>query len=1198
MKRVIDNINNGKIDRIFGTLTFSVSSVEHTVRPGAICEGSFSVTAASGNLTEGYVYTDDYRMECLTTEFTGTHDEIAYRFRTDNLIPGRDVTGNFILITNRGEYQIPFTIHSELPVLESSMGPIRNIFHFTNLAKAKWNEALKLFYDPAFSGIFTDSDREYLPLYRVLSGVRDSERNMDEFLISVKKKTAVEYIPSEKSIEISDPDGMSRFDMDITRNGWGYTSFAIETEGDFISVEEQTVDFDAFLGNKYQLYYYIDSSKLHSGKNFGAIILKTDRTDTVIPVTVSCTVERMYLKDMTRIGMQNIVALMERYEAHRLKKISTRTWLQDSTEIVDDMLANDPEDLRARLYRIHLMITKEHNNEALWNLKKVRPQAQSIKTENSYLWCYYLYLNSLIDEDDMDMETLIDEVEYCYKTDPDNWRLCWLLSVMSDDYKDSLRRWDMYEEAYRRGCNSPAIYMEASKIVLENPALITKLEGFDMQVIRYMCKKGVMNDDIAMVVLSIAEHFKDYSPTIVRLLMFCYKDSPHDDLLTVICSQLIKGGKRDLKAHTWYGYAVNKNLKITRLFEYYMLSKDKSELTEIPRFVLMYFSFQSDLDFETNAYLYAYVVSHKDDDPDMYSKYKRQISEYVSDQLAAGHNNRYLARLYREFVDEEMLTDPVRADQAANIIFIHEIDTSKYPDARFCILSYEHTDTEEAYPIIDGKAEVPIYSEDYCIALEDSKRNRSVGTVDIEPELLIQPGRILLNAQLLVKEHTGVDTNMCMDRRMAADVRPENEFRFKNLLKKGVFSKDFAQSVNMKLARFYFETDRVEQLDSFLDNLSAGDIADYERAECIRLLINRGLHEKAMRWIYEYGPEGVDKVVISDLIYSWLPVYIDEPGEYERLLSQLIIATIQSGRVNQLCIQYLMAHINGSVRTMRTVWLRAGELEADRRDIEEKMLIQILYTGAYIPERAGLLQSYAYNNPDKDVVRATLNSAAYEDFVEGAVISDNTYKVMVDAYESGFELDRVCDLAFVRHMAGNQNLIDDRTRPILKDALHRLLADDIVISCFKDLSGLMPSMARFEDSCVIEYRTESGNSADIHYIIESEEGDYQCEPMNEVCKGVFSKMFTLFFGEKIMYYITESAEDLSGELSESGTLSKNDMGVSDSKGRYGLVDDMCIARALKDYTTVDTLMEEYYRRDYLSDKLFGMHKELNNGSRV
>ncbi len=1190
MRKIIDDINNGQIDREFGTLGFSVMSIEHTVLPGAVCEGSFSVTASEHHLTEGYVYADDYRMECITTVFSGVQDEIAYRFRAAEMIPGQDVRGNIILITNRGEYQIPFCIHADVVSLDSSIGPVRNLFHFTNLAKAKWKEAVRLFYDPRFVSIFTGSDREYLSLYRCLSGVKGSERNMDEFLISLRKKTPIEYIPAEKSIEINDPAEPSRYSMDIVRNGWGYARFRIEAEGDFLSVEDREVTYDSFLGNRYQMYYYVDPSGLHTGRNYGAIRLISDREEQTIPVIVRVTGERMHLKDMVRFRMQSIVKLMEYYESHRLKRITTRTWLDESETIVRDMLANDPEDLRARLYQVHLMITRGHSNEAVWNLRKIKEQAQSVRSDNAYLWCYYLYLNSLIDEGDMDMDTLTEEVEYCYRSDPDNWRLCWLLSVMSDDYRNALHRWEMYEDVYRRGCNSPAIYLEASRIVEDNPTIISKLEGFDMMVIRYMCRKGLMNDELAMVIRTIAEHTKEYSPELIRLLAFCYQDNPHDELLTVICTQLIRGNRRDAYAHKWYGYAVMQELKITRLYEYYMYSIDLNTATEIPRIVLMYFSFQSDLDYETNAYLYAYVVNNRDRDPDMYSKYLRQITEFVSDQLSAGRNNRYLSVLYRELIDGSMLDDPETAAKVADIYFIHEVDLSAYPAARELILCYDHREGEEIYPVTNGRAYAPIFSDDHCLAIQDDQGSRSVGTVSIEPVRLMPPGRILLSLQLNVKDHVGIDTHCCIEHRTTADMKPENEFRFRHLLEKERFSPEYARNVTMKLARFYYEQDKTEELDSFLDKLKSEDVAEYERAECIRLLVKRGLYDKAIDWIYRYGPEGVDKVVLSDLIYGWLPVHRDDPGEYEALITQLVFMCLESGRVTLPAIQYEMKHINGTVRMLRDTWARAGELQADCRDIEEKMLVQILYTGAYIKEKAQILRNYAYHEPDKDVLRAVLASAAYENFVEGAVISDQTYEVMTDAYESNLEPGKICDLSYVRHMSENQDQIDERRRPILRDALHRLLADDVVISCFKDLADFMPSMSRFADSVIVEYRTAPGTRVEIHYIVESEDDDYHADPMNEVCSGVYSRMFTIFFGEKIMYYITEGTDEEKEKLSESNTLVRNDMGDSASKGRFGLIDDMCIGRALRDYSTVDALMEEYYRNEYLSGRLFGMHK--------
>ena len=69
------------------------------------------------------------------------------------------------------------------------------------------------------------------------------------------------------------------------------------------------------------------------------------------------------------------------------------------------------------------------------------------------------------------------------------------------------------------------------------------------------------------------------------------------------------------------------------------------------------------------------------------------------------------------------------------------------------------------------------------------------------------------------------------------------------------------------------------------------------------------------------------------------------------------------------------------------------------------------------------------------------------------------------------------------------------------------------------------------------------------------------------------------------YYITE---ELNGDeqLTESGTLQKSDIRGSESDSRYHLVNDIVISKTLQDYDTMDNLLEEYYRKEFLNSRLF------------
>ena len=126
------------------------------------------------------------------------------------------------------------------------------------------------------------------------------------------------------------------------------------------------------------------------------------------------------------------------------------------------------------------------------------------------------------------------------------------------------------------------------------------------------------------------------------------------------------------------------------------------------------------------------------------------------------------------------------------------------------------------------------------------------------------------------------------------------------------------------------------------------------------------------------------------------------------------------------------------------------------------------------------------------------------------------------------------------------------------------------------------------DKTIIEYHANPSARACIHYVMLHENGEsdeYSSEYMKEIYGGVCFKEFILFFGESLQYYITE---ELNGDeqLTESGTLQKSDIRGSESDSRYHLVNDIVISKTLQDYDTMDNLLEEYYRKEFLNSRLF------------
>ena len=63
--------------------------------------------------------------------------------------------------------------------------------------------------------------------------------------------------------------------------------------------------------------------------------------------------------------------------------------------------------------------------------------------------------------------------------------------------------------------------------------------------------------------------------------------------------------------------------------------------------------------------------------------------------------------------------------------------------------------------------------------------------------------------------------------------------------------------------QYYYDNDRIRELDLLLESLNAEEMNAKERNTCVKYMIMRGMYEKALEWIFDFGIEGVD---LRDLV--------------------------------------------------------------------------------------------------------------------------------------------------------------------------------------------------------------------------------------------------------------------------------------------------------------------------------------------
>ncbi len=1188
MNQIIDRLLNGDFDYERGSLDFSCPRLELVIEKNEILEDSFTIYGLPDKLTKGKVTASDSRMECLTTEFAGSEEQIQYRFHSEGLEEGDVVQGEFFVVSNQGEYYLPYVVSVSHHVLESTLGGIKNLFHFANLAKTNMEEAVTLFYSPHFKQILTGNDRQYLKVYEGLSKYKGNRQNVEEFLLVIKKKQRIEYLVEETDIRVENPEGISEGQLSIMKNGWGYTYLQVETEGDFLFVEKESLSDDDFLGNYCKLSYYIDASKTHAGKNFGIIRLHNVYTQVEAVISVTNSENRRMHRNRELEKKRTICEMMRYYQALRLKKIGTSLWLRETEKSVEKLLSLNEKDVAARLFQAQLLITKERYNEAKWILDRIGSYYTGELSE-PVLYCYYLYLTTLYNREEEYVNDVELEVEQIYRENVGNWRIAWLLLYLSEELsKSPQKKWQFLEEQFCFQCRSPVIYAEAAQLILANPAILMNLGEFEIQVLHYMVKKEVLQADITVQVQYLVQKEKDYRKNLYSLLEACFKVRPDEEMLLAVCTFLIKGDCRGERYFSWYQKAVEKELRITKLYEYYMMSIPLDYEQMIPKTVAMYFSYHSDLDYERNAFLYAKVYEYKESMPEVYHAYEMNIEKFVEEQILKVHMNRNLAYLYKNMLTPGRLTEDM-AQKLSRLLFVHQIKTeAKY--LKKVIVYHSRGAVEEEYPLVNGKAQVPLYDGEYTLLLEDGDRNRYQISVPYTIEKFMLSGKLTKVIAPLVKGQLWFATFMCETSGHFINISEENLPFYLELLRDERIETDYRKEVSLRLIQYYYENDCIRELDEYLEEAEPDGFTSKERAEVLRMLVMRGFYEKAYEWIRDYGMENTDPKILVRLCDRLLEreEYVEEP-----LMCTIIMYAFRNGKYNEALLRYLMGHFEGMTKELRNIWKAAQSFEVENYGLSERILLQMLDTGTYIGETMEIFRSYVADNGRVSVELAFLSQWAYDYFVKERVVEEYLFEEIVRLFMLEEEIPFICKLALTKYYAdGKAELEKVKQNKNIREAVSRFLTQlverGIALSYFKEYSELFPMMKQFCDKTIIEYRAHPSSKAVLHYMIEKEEGEqgeYRTEEMKNIFGGVCEKEFVLFFGETLQYYIIEEL-DGKEQLTESNAIQKSDIMEEALQTKFTMINDMVISKTLQDYDTVDALLEEYYLQEYQNANLF------------
>ncbi len=1186
----INQILEGNFEYETGNIEFSCSRIEIELEDSSVYEGEFSILASLDRPFHGTVTSSDHRMVCHNPQFEENEAVIHFSFDASYMRPGDVEKGCFYVVSNQGEGYLSYVVSIIHKVPNSSLGHIRNLFHFANLAKSNWDEALNLFYKKEFEAVFAGVDRKYYDAYKSLSVYNGNEQNMEEFLLYINKKQVISYTPHTYQMEFENIGQIQGNEISLTKNGWGYTFLKIETEGDFLSVEHSFLTGENFLGNYCNLLFYIHLEGLHDGNNYGKIIFSNSFTSFEVTISVKQKAVAQKNTRERRERQRHILSLMEYYQAFRLKQISSATWLKETSRLVDKMLLNNETDTAARLFQAQILITENRVNEARWVLDKAEQLFVKEATYNRDLYAYYLYLTSLNSREEVYVNKVTDMITSMYEETPNDWYIAWLLLFLSEDFsRNSYSKWLFLEEQFYKGANSPLFYIEAFLLMNVAPNFLTKLDAFEVQVLIYGAKKRIISKDLMRQFHYLLEKNKDFDPLVYKVLVTLYEMYGDESTLYHICSMLIRGNRTDNAYFKWYEMAVEKSMKITKLYEFYMLSADKSNLVLLPRIVLMYFNYNSNLDYKTNAYLYACIYKFADKIGELWENYRPQIERFVLDQITKDHINKNLAYLYKNIFSERMLNEDY-ASHMAPLLFAHLISLDKKDcetkTIRNVVVKSKFSREEEIYPVKNGQAIVYLYGTENTISFEDAYKNRYMDSVNYITEKMLLPTKMARLIAPYVQNCIGFDGYICELYKDSGNIEENNVERYVRLMRAPHLQERYKQRIKIALLQYYYEKDRIEEMDSILETIEGSELDVDMRNEVIRLFILRGMLKEAYDFIKEFGIAGLDVKTLFRIVSRQIG---ENPMEEDYVLLSLAHICFKKGKYDVNILQYLVLHFEGLSKEMRDIWQAAEAFDVDTNRLCQRCLEQILFSGAYLSDVLEMYQSYKKGFVEPELEHALLAQWSYDYFIKDKLVPSYVFLQMAKLVET-YEFLLVEKLALIKFFAENPEQRTAESLEVIKGFVREMLGNDMFLPCFLEFVDEVPELRVYADKIFVEYKGSPYGKAVLHYMIalgDGEGGEYRTEEMRNIYGGVYCKEFLLFYGESLQYYIMEEV-DGKEQLTESATIQKSDVAKSGDDSRYSMLNDIAISKTMQDYETLDEMLEEYYRKTYLVDSLFGM----------
>ena len=1174
----IGQIAAGRFNGTKPILAFSEETIDLSVIEGRSEAGSFVIESTNQIKICGIVYSTNPRMECLNPHFEGEKVRIRYQFNSKGLTEGDTCEGKFVIVCNQIEYSLSFCARITRLYAEASTGAVKSLDDFTRLAASNWDEAYHLFYNRNFlNTIPYDNVYERLT-YEGFACARPSGQNMEEFLIGVNKKQPVS-ISVDKSEEIfmasKEPQSGC---FTITKDNWGYTEIRLRTDCEFIKLSKPVLTLDDFIGKTYLYEYIIDASAMHAGRNFGRIYIDGVYQSFTIDITAGVRDDDDSISGIavTKDIKECMVGIMELYTSFRLKRIVTGVWANETISILNHLHALMPDEHMYELMKAQAFIINRQRQEAKWILDDFK---HSNPDKKAPIWGYYLYLMTLLEREPSYIDNMTHEVELIFYENPDSVLLFWVLLFLRDQYfDDSAGKLKDIKYWVLRGCSSPYLYIEAYYLISQDPYLIKELSVFELRILSWAVKKKALTKELAGAIFEAVDLAGGFDNRVYELLTAAYEICPEAEYVGIICSYLIKGHKNDTCFHKWFELGIENKLRLTGLYESYLITMDDRQISPVPKIIQMYFSYDNKLPYRKLAVLYNNIIAAKETEPEVYHKYRKAMGRFAMDQAQLRHIDDNLAVLYEDMLELGFINEELSA-AFSDIIYTHKLIVFDKRIVRAIIYQNEMKEPQ-IVPVTDQCAYFELFSNDYVILFEDSRGYRYVKSISYRLQRLMDAEKYLDRCISLSPDRPQYIVSHFKNVRDYSDFTKGDLKLFKPVFYSESFSDSYKAVMGYRILKYCQLHDYEDYVRPFLQSINFDTLQKDARKYLIDMLVSNRLYEKAYDMAMEYGIDMLAAASQVVLCENALKVqHVDDD-----FMVQLAISAFKTGKYSDLVLKYLCENYTGPTDELINLWHAADKFSISSMKLDERILEQGIYTQIEPEKISDIFLEYYKRAGNDKLILAYISLVAHGYLHSGMCKVDFIFDIIEKRFIGNRTLNDACQLALLKHFAKKTDITQAELE--IEDTLLKYyIYNNMYFDFFARLDYRLLEKYFLYDKAFLQYESTPGTHVVLHYSRDEDGEEFNSEDMVEMYDGIYVKTFVIFFGELIRYYITEE-HDNSIEVKESNRLTCNNIPGDNDHSRYNLINEMIISDTLSDETTLKSNIDEYKRLDAATKQLF------------